>query len=66
VVLCNTIMRAEVAVAAEELGIPCVWVVHEAWPQDQFEYYAKEVFLMDHVRAWGLLSRHPLLLLLRP
>ncbi|GAQ88838.1 hypothetical protein KFL_004630050 [Klebsormidium nitens] len=62
-VLCNTIMRAEVAVIAEEMGTPCVWVVHEAWPQDQFEYYAKEVFLMDHIdsallhRAFSLCTR---------
>lgn len=24
-------------------------MIHEAWPQDQFEYYAKEVFMMKHL-----------------
>lgn len=45
----NTIMTTEVINASKELGIPCLWVIHEAWPQDQFDYYAKEVFLMKHL-----------------
>eukprot|EP01138_Halocafeteria_seosinensis_P009528 gb/GECG01009737.1/.p1 GENE.gb/GECG01009737.1/~~gb/GECG01009737.1/.p1 ORF type:complete len:886 (+),score=137.66 gb/GECG01009737.1/:1-2658(+) len=49
VVLVNTIMRAEVINIVHEMSLPNVWVIHEAWPADQFEYYAKEVFLMKHI-----------------
>ncbi|KAA8495531.1 Capsular polysaccharide biosynthesis glycosyltransferase CapM [Porphyridium purpureum] len=49
--IANTIMTTEVIIAGKELGIPTLWVIHEAWPQDQFEYYAKEVFLMSHLDA---------------
>mmetsp|Transcript_4434 Transcript_4434/g.8098 ORF Transcript_4434/g.8098 Transcript_4434/m.8098 type:complete len:650 (-) Transcript_4434:224-2173(-) len=49
--LANTIMTTEVVIAAKELGIASLWVIHEAWPKDQFEYYAKEVFLMNHLDA---------------
>eukprot|EP00186_Timspurckia_oligopyrenoides_P002555 CAMPEP_0182446788 /NCGR_PEP_ID=MMETSP1172-20130603/6004_1 /TAXON_ID=708627 /ORGANISM="Timspurckia oligopyrenoides, Strain CCMP3278" /LENGTH=592 /DNA_ID=CAMNT_0024642871 /DNA_START=96 /DNA_END=1874 /DNA_ORIENTATION=+ len=45
----NTIMLTEVVIASKKLAIPSLWVIHEAWPQDQFEYYAKEVFLMAHL-----------------
>uniref|UniRef100_A0A7S0XNM0 Glycosyl transferase family 1 domain-containing protein n=1 Tax=Erythrolobus madagascarensis TaxID=708628 RepID=A0A7S0XNM0_9RHOD len=47
----NTIMLTEVVIASKKLDIPSLWVIHEAWPQDQFEYYAKEVFLMAHLDA---------------
>uniref|UniRef100_A0A7S1XJ28 Glycosyl transferase family 1 domain-containing protein n=1 Tax=Erythrolobus australicus TaxID=1077150 RepID=A0A7S1XJ28_9RHOD len=47
----NTIMLTEVVIASKKLNIPSLWVIHEAWPQDQFEYYAKEVFLMAHLDA---------------
>ena len=47
--IANTIMRAEAVIAAAELGRPSLWVIHEAWPQDQFDHYAKEVFQMSHV-----------------
>lgn len=49
--IANTIMTTEVVIASNELKIPSLWVIHEAWPQDQFEYYAKEVFLMSHLDA---------------
>jgi len=48
-VLANTIMRADVVVLAEEIGLPTAWIIHEAWPPEQFEYYAKEVFMMSHI-----------------
>lgn len=45
----NTIMTTEVINASRELEVPCLWVIHEAWPKDQFNYYAKEVFMMTHL-----------------
>uniref|UniRef100_A0A7S3UEC2 Glycosyl transferase family 1 domain-containing protein n=1 Tax=Picocystis salinarum TaxID=88271 RepID=A0A7S3UEC2_9CHLO len=51
VAIVNTIMGPEAVLAADKAGVPSVWVIHEAWPQDQFEYYAKEVFLMAHLDA---------------
>lgn len=51
VIFVNTIMRAEVIKIAYDMRLPNVWVIHEAWPSDQFEYYAKEVFLMKHIDA---------------
>lgn len=47
--IANTIMTTEVINASRELKVPCLWVIHEAWPQDQFNYYAKEVFMMTHL-----------------
>lgn len=48
-VIANTIMTTEVVNAARHLGVPCLWVIHEAWPRSQFDYYAKEVFMMTHL-----------------
>lgn len=47
--IANTIMTTEVINAARELDVPCLWVIHEAWPREQFNYYAKEVFMMTHL-----------------
>lgn len=47
--IANTIMTTEVINASKDLNVPCLWVIHEAWPQDQFNYYAKEVFMMTHL-----------------
>eukprot|EP00178_Gracilaria_changii_P005467 TRINITY_DN18_c0_g2_i1.p1 TRINITY_DN18_c0_g2~~TRINITY_DN18_c0_g2_i1.p1 ORF type:complete len:597 (-),score=101.26 TRINITY_DN18_c0_g2_i1:3460-5250(-) len=47
--IANTIMTTEVINAARDLNVPCLWVIHEAWPKDQFNYYAKEVFMMTHL-----------------
>lgn len=47
--IANTIMMTEVVNAARELGISCLWVIHEAWPRHQFNYYAKDVFMTPHV-----------------
>lgn len=47
----NTIMTTEVIIAARELDTPCLWVIHEAWPKGQFDYYAKDVFMMTHLDA---------------
>ncbi len=47
--IANTIMTTEVINASHELDVPSLWVIHEAWPKGQFDYYAKEVFLMQHV-----------------
>jgi glycosyltransferase involved in cell wall biosynthesis len=47
--IANTIMRAEAVIAAAKHGTPSIWMIHEAWPQDQFDYYAKQVFQMAHV-----------------
>ena len=43
VMLANTIMRCNVVILAAKMSLPSVWVIHESWPQDQFDYYAKEV-----------------------
>ena len=47
VVIANTIMRAEVVEACAALKVRHMWIVHEAWPKDEFEYYAKEVACVD-------------------
>lgn len=48
-VLANTIMRAEVVSLCQEAGLPYVWVIHEAWPREQFDHYAAKVFQMEHI-----------------
>lgn len=45
----NTIMTTEVINASKDLSVPCLWVIHEAWPKDKFNYYAKDVFMMSHL-----------------
>lgn len=61
--IANTIMTTEVINASKQLNVPCLWVIHEAWPKDQMNYYAKEVFLMPHldedsiVQAFGNASK---------
>lgn len=52
--IANTIMTTEVINAAKEMHVPSLWVIHEAWPQDQFEYYAKKVFLMSHINEHAI------------
>eukprot|EP00180_Rhodochaete_pulchella_P002532 Plantae.Rhodophyta-Rhodochaete_pulchella.ctg3883.p1 GENE.Plantae.Rhodophyta-Rhodochaete_pulchella.ctg3883~~Plantae.Rhodophyta-Rhodochaete_pulchella.ctg3883.p1 ORF type:complete len:620 (+),score=137.18 Plantae.Rhodophyta-Rhodochaete_pulchella.ctg3883:90-1862(+) len=47
--IANTIMTTEVIIASGELGVQSLWVIHEAWPKEQMNYYAKEVFLMSHL-----------------
>lgn len=47
--IANTIMMTEVVNAAGEKQVPCLWVIHEAWPRGQFDYYAKDVFMTPHV-----------------
>jgi len=51
VVFANTIMRCDVVNLATRMGLRTVWVIHEAWPQDQLDYYAKEVFMMKNLEA---------------
>lgn len=45
----NTIMRAEVVAVCKELGLPSAWTIHEAWPRDQIDAYAKKVFLVSNI-----------------
>lgn len=47
--IANTIMTTEVINACSDLKVPCLWVIHEAWPKSQFNFYAKEVFMMTHL-----------------
>lgn len=54
--IANTIMTTEVINASKDLGIPCLWVIHEAWPKDQFNYYAKEVFMMTHLDETAIVN----------
>ncbi len=54
--IANTIMTTEVINASKDLGVPSLWVIHEAWPKDQFNYYAKEVFLMRHLDEQGIIK----------
>lgn len=54
--IANTIMTTEVINAARELDTPCLWVIHEAWPKGQFDYYAKDVFMMTHLDARAIVS----------
>jgi glycosyltransferase involved in cell wall biosynthesis len=54
--IANTIMTTEVINAAKSLNIPCLWVIHEAWPKDQFNYYAKEVFMMTHLNSAAIVE----------
>ncbi|CAK9050368.1 Putative 5'(3')-deoxyribonucleotidase [Durusdinium trenchii] len=50
-VLANTIMRCDIILMAAELQMPSVWVIHESWPQDQLDHYAKEVFMCKDIDA---------------
>ena len=50
-VFANTIMRCDVVNLAHKMGLPTLWVIHEAWPQDQLEHYANEVFMMKSLSA---------------
>ena len=47
--LANTIMRCDIILMAAELQMPNVWVIHESWPQDQLDHYAKEVFMCKDI-----------------
>ena len=47
--LANTIMRCDIILMAAELRMPSVWVIHESWPQDQLDHYAKEVFMCKDI-----------------
>ena len=47
--LANTIMRCDIILMASDLGLPSVWVIHESWPQDQLDHYAKEVFMCKDI-----------------
>ena len=49
--LANTIMRCDVIIKAHDMKLPTVWVIHESWPQDKLDYYAKEVFLRKNLGA---------------
>ena len=49
--LANTIMRCDVILKAFQMRLPTVWVIHESWPQDKLDYYAKEVFLRKNLGA---------------
>jgi len=48
-VFANTIMRAEVVRTAQRMGLPYTWVVHEAWPREQFDWYASKVFMQEGI-----------------
>lgn len=45
ILVANTIMRCDIILMADKLRMPSVWVIHESWPQDQLDHYAKEVFM---------------------
>ena len=47
--LANTIMRCDIILMAAELKMRSVWVIHESWPQDQLDHYAKEVFMCKDI-----------------
>jgi glycosyltransferase involved in cell wall biosynthesis/5'(3')-deoxyribonucleotidase len=49
--LANTIMRCDVILKAYRMRLPTVWVIHESWPQDKLDYYAKEVFMRKNLGA---------------
>jgi len=49
--LANTIMRCDIILMAAELKMPSVWVIHESWPQDQLDHYAKEVFMCKDINS---------------
>jgi len=51
VIVANTIMRCDVVLLAAEKHIPSIWVIHESWPQDQLDHYAKEVFMCKDIDA---------------
>jgi len=51
ILLANTIMRCDIILMAAELQMRSVWVIHESWPQDQLDYYAKEVFMCKDIDA---------------
>lgn len=50
-VFANTIMRAEVVRLSQQLGMPYVWVIHEAWPREEFDHYASKVFQQEGINA---------------
>ena len=54
--LANTIMRCNVVCLASEMSLPSVWVIHESWPQDEFDHYAKEVLNLQESGAFLLTS----------
>lgn len=43
----STIMLAHVVLICEQLSIPHVWVIHEMWPRQNFDYYANGIILMS-------------------
>eukprot|EP00287_Rhodomonas_sp_CCMP768_P016722 CAMPEP_0202810696 /NCGR_PEP_ID=MMETSP1389-20130828/2732_1 /ASSEMBLY_ACC=CAM_ASM_000865 /TAXON_ID=302021 /ORGANISM="Rhodomonas sp., Strain CCMP768" /LENGTH=69 /DNA_ID=CAMNT_0049481635 /DNA_START=1 /DNA_END=207 /DNA_ORIENTATION=+ len=45
----NTIMSAPVVRTAQKMGLPYTWVIHEAWPREQFDWYASKVFLQEGI-----------------
>ena len=49
--LANTIMRCDIILMAADLALPSVWVIHESWPQDELDHYAKEVFMCKDIDA---------------
>lgn len=49
--LANTIMHCDIILMAAELKMPSVWVIHESWPQDQLDHYAKEVFMCKDINS---------------
>mmetsp|Transcript_3755 Transcript_3755/g.9114 ORF Transcript_3755/g.9114 Transcript_3755/m.9114 type:complete len:568 (+) Transcript_3755:193-1896(+) len=48
-VFANTIMSAPVVRTAQKLGMPYTWVIHEAWPREQFDWYASKVFMQEGI-----------------
>mmetsp|Transcript_110913 Transcript_110913/g.166088 ORF Transcript_110913/g.166088 Transcript_110913/m.166088 type:complete len:575 (-) Transcript_110913:167-1891(-) len=50
-VFANTIMSAPVVRTAQKLGMPYTWVIHEAWPREQFDWYASKVFMQEGIDA---------------
>lgn len=55
-VIANTIMTTEVINASHELGVPCLWVIHEAWPRDQLDFYARDVFRMTYLSGKAIVE----------
>eukprot|EP00435_Cladocopium_sp_Y103_P010079 s297_g2.t1 len=51
ILLANTIMRCDIILMAAQLRMRSVWVIHESWPQDQLDHYAKEVFMCKDIDA---------------
>jgi len=48
-VFANTIMSAPVVRSAQKMGMPYTWVIHEAWPREQFDWYASKVFMQEGI-----------------